>query len=325
MAEVLVVSSWEDLAARAAEAHGKIVLFDVPFTTYGATVQYRVNGAVEAAKVGAVASMIRSVGPYGMQTPHTGGMRYDPAVPAIPHFAITMEDAMMLQRMQRRGERITVRVQMAAQTLPDVESRNVIGEIVGREHPDEIVVIGGHIDSWDVGTGAMDDAGGVVVAWEAVRLLHELGLRPRRTIRVVGWTNEENGIRGGAAYRDQHRDQLGNHLIAIESDAGVFRPTGFGFTGSDEARAIVRQIGGLLRRLEADSIWASGGGADIGPIMAEGVPGMSHNVDGTRYFWYHHTHADTVDKLDPRHVAMNVAAIAVMAYLIAEIPERLPR
>lgn len=325
MAEVLVVSSWEDLAARAAEARGKIVLFDVPFTTYGATVQYRVNGAVEAAKVGAVASMIRSVGPYGMQTPHTGGMRYDPAVPAIPHFAITMEDAMMLHRMQQRGERITVRVQMAAQTLPDVESRNVIGEIVGREHPEEIVVIGGHIDSWDVGTGAMDDAGGVVVAWEAVRLLHELGLRPRRTIRVVGWTNEENGLRGGAAYRDQHRDQLGNHLIAIESDAGVFRPTGFGFTGSDEARAIVRQIGGLLRRVGADSIWVSGGGADIGPIMAEGVPGMSHNVDGTRYFWYHHTHADTVDKLDPRHVAMNVAAIAVMAYLIAEIPERLPR
>ncbi len=325
MAEVLVVSSWEDLAARAAEARGKIVLFDVPFTTYGATVQYRVNGAVEAAKVGAVASMIRSVGPYGMQTPHTGGMRYDPAVPAIPHFAITREDAMMLHRMQRRGERITVRVQMAAQTLPDVESRNVIGEIVGRESPDEIVVIGGHIDSWDVGTGAMDDAGGVVVAWEAVRLLHELGLRPRRTIRVVGWTNEENGLRGGNAYRDQHRDQLGNHLIAIESDAGVFRPTGFGFTGSDEARAIVRQIGGLLRRIEADSIWASGGGADIGPIMAEGVPGMSHNVDGTRYFWYHHTHADTVDKLDQRHVAMNVAAIAVMAYLIAEIPERLPR
>lgn len=325
MADVLVVTSFEELEARAAEAAGKIVLFDVPFTSYGQTVQYRVNGAVEAARVGAVASMIRSVGPFGMQTPHTGGMRYDPAVRAIPHFAITMEDAMMLHRMQRRGERITVRVQMAAQTLPDIESRNVVGEITGREHPEEIVVIGGHIDSWDVGTGAMDDAGGVVVAWEAVRLLRELGLRPRRTIRVVGWTNEENGLRGGNAYRDQHRAQLGNHLIAIESDAGVFRPTGFGFTGSDGARAIVRQIGGLLRRVGADSIWASGGGADIGPIMAEGVPGMSHNVDGTRYFWYHHTHADTVDKLDPRDVAMNVAAIAVMAYVIAEMPERLPR
>lgn len=325
MAEVLVVGSWEELAARAEDARGKIVLFDVPFTTYGATVQYRVNGAIEAARVGAVASMIRSVGPFGMQTPHTGGMRYDPGVPAIPHFAITMEDAMMLHRMQRRGERIVVRVQMAAQTLPDVESRNVIGELVGREHPEEIVVIGGHIDSWDVGTGAMDDAGGVVVAWEAVRLLKELGLQPRRTIRVVGWTNEENGLRGATAYRDRHRDQLHNHILAIESDAGVFRPTGFGFTGSDAARALIRQIGGLLRPVGADSIWASGGGADIGPIMAEGVPGMSHNVDGTRYFWYHHTHADTVDKLDPREVAMNVAAMAVMAFIIADMPERLPR
>jgi carboxypeptidase Q len=325
LAEVLVVDSWEDLTARAEDARGKIILFDVPFTTYGATVQYRVNGAIEAARVGAVASMIRSVGPFGMQTPHTGSMRYDPAVPAIPHFAITMEDAMMLHRMQRRGERIVVRVQMAAQTLPDAESRNLVGELVGRERPEEVVVIGGHIDSWDVGTGAMDDAGGVVVAWEAVRLLKELGLRPRRTIRVVGWTNEENGLRGANAYRDQHRDQLHNHVVAIESDAGVFRPTGFGFTGSEAARALVRQIGGLLRPIGADSIWASGGGADIGPIMAEGVPGMSHNVDGTRYFWYHHTHADTVDKLDPREVAMNVAAMAVMAFVIADMPERLPR
>lgn len=325
MAEVLVVRSFEELTARAADARGRIVLFDVPFTSYGQTVQYRTTGAIEAARAGAVASMIRSVGPFGMQTPHTGSMRYDPAVPAIPHFAITMEDAMMLHRMQRRGERIVVRVQMAAQALPDVESRNLVGEIVGREHPEEVVVIGGHIDSWDVGTGATDDGGGVVVAWEAVRLLHELGLRPRRTIRVVGWTNEENGLRGGNAYRDRHRDQLDNHILAIESDGGVFRPIGFGFTGSDAARALVRQVSGLLRRVGADSIHASGGGADIGPIMAEGVPGMGHLVDGTRYFWYHHTHADTVDKLDPLEVARNVAAMAVMAYVIADMPERLPR
>lgn len=325
IADVLVVSSFADLEAKAAQARGKIVLFDVPFTTYGQTVQYRSQGAIAAARAGAVASMIRSVGPFGMQTPHTGGMAYDSTVTRIPHFAITMEDAMMLHRMQDRGQPIRLRVQMAAQTLPDVQSRNVMGEIRGREFPDEVIVMGGHIDSWDVGTGATDDGGGVVIAWEAIRLMKELGLQPRRTIRVVGWTNEENGLRGGNAYRDQHRAELANHILAIESDGGVFAPTGFGFTGSDAARAIVQQVAGLMGRIGPITIGPSGGGADIGPIMAEGVPGMGHQVDGTRYFWYHHTNADTVDKLDPVEVARNVAAMAVMAYVIAEMPERLPR
>jgi len=212
---------------------------------------------------------------------------------------------------------------MEAKTLPDAPSRNLMAEIRGTEHPDEVVVIGGHIDSWDVGTGAMDDGGGVVIAWEAVRLMHQLGLRPKRTVRVVGWVNEENGGRGGQAYRDAHRSELAKHVLAIESDGGVFRPIGFGFTGSDSARAIVRQVAELLHRVGADSILPAGGGADIGPIMREGVPGMSHNVDGSRYFWYHHTPADNVDKLDPREVAMNTAAMAVMAYVIAN--EGLPR
>ena len=322
-AEVLVVTSFADLKAQADRARGKIVLFDVPFTNYGATVQYRGRGATEAARVGAVASMVRSVGPFGMRTPHTGGMGYDSTVTKIPAFAITAEDAAMIHRIHRRGERVVVKVEMAAQMLPDAPSRNVIGEIVGRERPDEIVVMGGHIDSWDVGTGAMDDAGGVVIAWEAIRLMQRLGLRPKRTIRVVGWTNEENGGRGGQAYRDAHRGEMAKHVLAIESDGGVFRPTGFGFTGSDQARALIRQIAPLLRAVGADSIGPQGGGADIGPIMQLGVPGMSHNVDGTRYFWYHHTEADNVDKLDPREVAMNVAAIAVMAYVVAE--EGLPR
>jgi carboxypeptidase Q len=200
-----------------------------------------------------------------------------------------------------------------------------MGEIAGSERPNEVVVIGGHTDSWDVGSGAMDDAGGVVVAWEAVRLMQRLGLRPRRTVRVVGWVNEENGTRGGLAYRDAHRDQLDDHVLAIESDGGVFRPTGFGFTGSDSARAIVRQIGGLLRRIGADSIEGGGGGTDIGPITALGVPSMSLETDGPRYFWYHHTNADTPDKLDPREMAQCVAAMAVMAYVVADLPEKLPR
>jgi carboxypeptidase Q len=318
VAEVLVVTSFDDLQARAGLARGKIVIYDVPFTSYGQTVQYRGAGAIQAARAGAVAAMIRSVGPFGMRTPHTGAMRYDSAVPRIPAFAISMEDAAMLHRMQRRGERVVARVKMEAHAMPDAPSRNLVGEIVGREIPDEVVVIGGHIDSWDVGTGAMDDGGGVVIAWEAVRLMHELGLRPRRTIRVVGWTNEENGGRGGQGYRDAHRAELAQHVLAIESDGGVFRPVGFGFTGSDSARAVVREIARLLSRIGADSIGPTGGGADIGPIMQLGVPGMGHQVDGSRYFWYHHTEADNVDKLDPRDVAMNVAAIAVMAWVVAE-------
>jgi carboxypeptidase Q len=325
-ADVLVVSSFEELTRRAADARGKIVLFNVPFTSYGQTVRYRGIGAVEAAKVGAVAMLLRSVGPFGMRTPHTGNMQaYDSTVAKIPAAAITAEDASMLQRMQARGQRIVVRLEMEAHWLPDAPSRNVVAELTGRERPDEIVVFGGHIDSWDVGTGAMDDAGGVVIAWEALRLLKELGLRPRRTIRVVGWTNEENGLRGGNAYRDTHRNALDKHIVAIESDGGTFKFRGFGFTGSDSALRIVRDIGRLLAPLGADTVLSGGGGADIGPIMALGVPGMAHLVDGTRYFWYHHTEADNVDKIDPKELAENVAAMAVMAYILAELPTRLPR
>ena len=324
-AEVLVVNSFEDLLARAAEARGKIVVFNVPFTTYGQTVQYRAAGAIAAAKAGAVASLVRSVASYSMRTPHTGGMRYDSTVARIPHAAITVEDAAMLSRMQQREQRILLRLSMNAQTHPDSPSRNVVAEIRGSERPDEVVVLGGHIDSWDVGQGAMDDAGGVVAAWEAIRLMKKLGLRPRRTVRVVGWTNEENGLRGGTGYRDAHANELGKHVLAIETDAGVFRPLGYGFTGSDSALAIIRNIAGLLQPIGADSIASGGGGADIGPIMERGVPGMGLNVDGSRYFWFHHSEADTIDKLDPRDMGLSVATLAVMAYVVADLPDPLPR
>jgi carboxypeptidase Q len=214
---------------------------------------------------------------------------------------------------------------MGAQMLPDAVSRNVVGELRGSEFPDEVVILGGHIDSWDVGQGAMDDGGGVVAAWEAVRLLHDLGLRPRRTIRVVGWTNEENGLRGGSGYREAHIGEVDNIVLAMESDGGVFKPLGFGFSGSDAAYDIVREIGSLLDPIDAGDIRRGGGGADIGPLMQEGVPGMGLNVDGTRYFWYHHTDADTIDKLDPREMAECVAVMAVMAYVVADLPEKLPR
>ncbi len=322
-AEVMVVSSFEDLTARASEAKGKIVLYDAEWQNYGYNGSFRRLGAIAAAKAGAVASLARSAGPYGIRTPHTGNMSYDSTVQKIPHASVTAEDAMMIRRMINRGEKVRVTLKMSARTLPDAQSHNVMGELRGREKPDEIVVMGGHIDSWDVGQGAMDDAGGVVVAWEAIRLLKKLGLTPRRTIRVVGWTNEENGGRGGAAYRDTHAKET--HQLAIESDGGVFSPLGFGFTGSPPARAIVEAIGSLLTPIKAGTIGASGGGADIGPIMQTGVPGMGLNVDGTRYFWYHHTDGDTPDKLDPAEVQRCVAAMAVMAYIAADIEQSLPR
>jgi carboxypeptidase Q len=246
-------------------------------------------------------------------------------VKKIPHAAITGEASSMLHRMQDRGDTIVVRLMMTAHTLPDSWSRNVVAEITGSERPEEVVVFGGHIDSWDVGTGSMDDGGGVMVAWEALRVLKRLGLKPRRTIRVVGWTNEENGLRGGNGYRDAHANEIPGHILAIESDGGVFAPEGFGFTGSDSAFALVRQIGTLLKRIGADSITKGGGGADVGPIMALGVPGMGLQVDGTRYFWYHHTDSDTIDKLDPHDMALCVATMAVMAFVVADMQEALPR
>jgi len=324
-ARVLVVDSFDDLAARQMEARGKIVLFDVPFTSYGATVQYRSRGAIEAAKLGAVAVLIRSVASNSMRNPHTGAMQYDTAVARIPAAALSVEDAAMLHRMHDRGDRVVVTLKMEAMTHPDALSRNVVGELLGREKPEEIVVLGGHIDSWDVGQGAMDDAGGSLAAWEVLRVLKRIGLRPRRTIRVVLWTNEENGLRGANAYRDAHAAELPNHVLAMESDGGVFAPQGFSFDGTDEAMTMVAGIATLLDSIGATRIRAGGAGADVGPLTAAGVPGLGLQVDGTRYFWYHHSEADTMDKLDPREVAQCVAAMAVMAYVIADMPETLPR
>ena len=324
-AEVLVVNDFDELTRHAAEAKGKIVLFDVPFTSYGQTVRYRGRGASAAAKVGAVASLIRSVSSATMQNPHTGAMGYDSTVAKIPAAALSTEDAAMLHRMSSRGEKVIVTLKMSAQKHPDAPSRNVVADLVGSEKPNEIVVLGGHIDSWDVGQGAMDDAGGVVAAWEAVKLLKRLDLRPRRTIRVVAWTNEENGGRGSAGYRDAHRSEIEKHVMALESDNGVFKPHGIGITAGEGGLAMAADIATLLAPIGADSATVGGGGADTGPIGALGVPTMSPNVDGTRYFWYHHSSADTMDKLDPREMAECVALMAVVAYVVADMRQTLPR
>jgi carboxypeptidase Q len=323
-ADLLIVSGYDELERRRRDAEGRIVLVNVPFTDYGATVTYRTSGPSRAARVGAAACLVRSVGVDGLRTPHTGMLTYRPDAPQIPAAAIPVEDALRLQRLAAGGERVRLRLKMEAAMHPDAESANVVGEIVGRERPQEIVVLGGHFDSWDVGTGAIDDGGGCIVTWEALRLMKALDLRPRRTVRVVLFTNEENGLRGGLAYRDAHRAELANHVLMLESDGGVFRPHGFGFTGNDSARATVQSVATLLAGIRADAIGPSGGGADIGPSVQAGqIPAMALDVDGTKYFLYHHTSADTVDKLDPLDVARCAAAVGVMSYAIAELPERL--
>ncbi|HEU4938110.1 MAG TPA: M20/M25/M40 family metallo-hydrolase [Vicinamibacterales bacterium] len=322
-ADVLVVRSFEDLDAHGDRVKGRIVLYNVAFTNYSETVLFRGNGPSRAAAHGAVAVLVRSVGPAGLRLPHTGALRYAEGVPQIPAAAITTEDADLLQRMQDRGTTARVRLRMEAKFLADADSFNVVGELRGRERPEEVVVVGGHIDSWDVGTGSTDDGGGCVVTWEALRILKKLNLRPRRTVRVVLWTNEENGTRGANAYRDRYRDQLANHVLMLESDSGVLRPSSFGFTGSDAARTRIKEIAALLRGIQLDRIVSPGEGADIGPsVQAANIPAMSLEADGN-YFLIHHTPADTIDKIDPMDMSRASAAIAVIAYVVAEMPERL--
>ncbi len=324
-AEVIVVNDWDELESRSNEVPGKIVLFNAPFTSYGETVAYRYSGASAAAKHGAVASLIRSIGPWSMNTPHTGVMAYKDDVQKIPHAALTMEDAMMLSRIHDRDDKIIVKLDMNARMVADRWSRNVLGEIKGSIYPEEVVVVGGHIDSWDVGQGAHDDGGACIASWEVLRLIKELGLKPKRTIRCVMWTNEENGGKGNKGYRDMHMDEMDKHVLAIESDGGVFSPEGFGFSGSNSARNIVEEIHELMKPIGANTISEGGRAADVAPLNDEGVPVMSLKVDGSKYFWYHHTNADTFDKIDFNEFNRCIAAMAIMAYVVADLDEPLPR
>jgi carboxypeptidase Q len=286
-------------------------------------VRFRAGGPSRAGALGAVAMLVRAVGPAGLRTPHTGALAYVDGQPKIPAAAVTTEDAARVQRMVDRGTPVRLKLMMEAHFLADADSFNVVGEIRGRELPNEIVAIGGHFDSWDVGTGSTDDGGGCVVTWEALRMMKKLNIRPRRTVRVVLWTNEENGTRGGTAYRDQHAPELNSHVMMLESDGGVFRPTGFGFSGTEQGRARVRDIATLLAGIHADAIGPAGGGADIGPsVQQAGIPSLSLDVEGN-YFLLHHTPADTIDKIDPLEMSRSAAAVAVMTYVIAEMPERL--
>jgi hypothetical protein len=323
-ADTVVVSNFDDLAKLGREkVQGKIVVYNYVFSNYGSGRNYRSSGASRAAALGAVAALVRSATPLAMQTPHTGAMEYDPDQPKIPSAAITPEDAYMLARFYAEGTPARVHLEMGAEMLPDADSGDVIGEIPGKEHPEEVVVIGGHIDSWDVGQGAQDDGASIMACLQALALIHQLGLQPRRTLRVAFWVNEENGTRGGEAYRAFVGDQLKNQVMALEMDGGAETPRGFGAGVDEKSMDLLKQIGKLLDPIGAGEITMGGGGEDITALVRDGVVGMSERAAGTHYFDWHHSEADTLDKVDPEDFRKSVAALAVMSFAVADMPARL--
>jgi hypothetical protein len=331
-AEVVEATSLEALTALGDRAKGKIVLFNKPIYAnggedrgYGSAVGLRYSGAVAAAKAGAVGMMIRSLATADLRLPHTGAMAYEDGVPRIPAAAISPEDAGLIHRFLEAGETVKVTFTLSCKTLADAESANVIGEIQGSELPSEVVVIGGHLDSWDVGTGAHDDGAGCVISMEALRLIRSLGLKPKRTIRAVLFTNEENGLRGGKAYASAHAAELSSHVAAIESDSGGARPLGFGVSAGPGGTDIVKKLAAPLARFDADDVQDGGGGADISPMAPAGVPQLGLRQDSTHYFDIHHTMADTLDKVDAHDLAMNATAMAAMAWQLANLDPPLPR
>ncbi len=321
-AEILAVKDFDELEARAGEAAGKIVLFNPPWEGYGKTVQYRVNGASAAARHGAVAVLIRSVTGKSLGAPHTGMMHYADDAPRIPIAALTVEDAGRLFRMCRRGLKPVVHLYMEATNHEDITSYNVIGDIRGSRYPGEIVLMGGHLDSWDVGTCAQDDGAGVALTLGAARMILQQDLHPQRTVRVVHFTCEEMGGFGGKAYLEAHRFELENHVFAMESDAGSFAPLGFSVSADSTVRRHIDELAKPLARI-APGKWdivEGGSGVDVGPMVRAGVPGAGHWVDTTHYFDVHHSLADTFEKIDPDLLARNVAVIAGLIFSIADEP-----
>ncbi|MFL5307407.1 MAG: M20/M25/M40 family metallo-hydrolase [Polyangia bacterium] len=328
-AEVLVVSSFDELAQRGAEAKGKIVLFNRPFPTginpaaaYGQTLPYRTEAAARAAAYGAVGALVRSLASASLGAPHTGAMHDGPGH-RIPAAALSVEDAALVARLAARGP-VRLHLTMEDQNLPDGDSFNVTADLRGRERPDEIVVIGAHIDSWDVGQGAQDDGTGCAVVMEALATLRRLGLVPRRTIRAVLYTSEEVGVRGGHAYADAHAGELARHVAAFETDVGAGVPLGFRMDALPAAVADARALVTLLAPIGATSVDPGFGGADIAQMRPAGVPLLGLFSDPTHYFDVHHSVADTLDKIDPANLGRNVAAMATMAFVVADRPTRWP-
>jgi hypothetical protein len=333
VAPIVEVKSWEALDDLGGGAAGKIVFYNRPMDAelidtgraYGGAVDQRVHGARRAAEQGGVGAIVRSMTTRLDDYPHTGGMRYADGVEKVPTAAVSTIGAERLSQLLAEGHEVVVKLELDCETLPDELSYNVLGEIRGSEFPDEVVVIGGHLDGWDVGQGAMDDGGGCCQSIEALRLMKTLGLRPRRTVRAVMFMNEENGLRGGRAYYDAHKQDMGDHVLAIESDSGPFTPRGFTTDANPEALSILQRIVELMAYTGATYVKPGGGGADINPMKASGVIVMGYDPDGQRYFDLHHSHADTLDKLSPREVNLGAACMAAMAYVVADLPQTLPR
>uniref|UniRef100_A0A3Q4B2G2 Carboxypeptidase Q n=1 Tax=Mola mola TaxID=94237 RepID=A0A3Q4B2G2_MOLML len=324
-AEVLVVESFEELKQRADEAAGKIVVFNQPFVRYKETVVYRSNGASAAAKVGAVATLIRSITPFSINSPHTGWQDYQEGVKRIPTACITVEDAELMSRMAKRKQKIVVNLTMGATTLPDADSFNVVAEIKGCQHPEQVVLLSGHLDSWDVGQGAMDDGGGAMISWEALSLIKDLGLCPRRTLRTVLWTAEEQGGVGSQQYYNLHEAEVSNFNLVMESDTGTFAPVALRFNGNDAAQKVMEEVVKLLAPINLTTLEGNAEGLDIEPWMQAGVPGASIHVEDSRYFLFHHSEGDTMSVQDPREMNLCSALWAAVAYVVADLKEMLPR
>ena len=332
--DVVVVNNFDELKALGHDkVAGKIVLFNelfdkqkaaagMAFISYGEAVRYRGAGPKAAADLGAVAALVRSVGSADFRLPHTGF-----SFPAgIPAGAVTAEDADLIAHLSAQGA-VRMHLTLTPQKLPDGTSYNVIADLKGSEHPEQIVVVSGHLDSWDLGTGAIDDGAGVVVAMEAAEILQKLHLHPRRTLRVIAWMDEETGGSGSQAYTKDHSAEFLNHVAAIESDSGAAHPLGFDVKMTPRAAELLRPVLAILQSFGASAMQPSSypPGADISTMSEAGVPALGILQDGRTYFNYHHTAADTLDKIVPAELRENAAAMAVMGYALANIKDPLPR
>ena len=336
-ADVVVVNSFEDLATLGRDKiQGKIILFNNKYdremaasgfggAAYGQAVAYRFGGAVAAARFGAVAALVRSAGASQNRLAHTGAMGYQDGVEKIPTAAVSFEDADTIADLVSQGP-VRLHLLLTPQTLPDAPSYNVIADLKGSERPDEVVIVSGHLDSWDLGRGAIDDGAGVAVSMETPFILKQLGLQPKRTIRFIAWMNEENGGRGSAGYAEEQKNNTANHFGAIEADLGASHPVGFVFAGKQEAVPFFTPILNVL--------WSQGAGiaqvqanvgSDVGPMTQRGVPSFAPYFDQRTYFLYHHTAADTFDKIVPKELAENASVVAVLAYGLANLEQPLPR
>jgi len=313
---------------------GKIVIYNQynncnwtanPTNCYGPDVAYRTGGAAHASRYGALASLVRSVTPFSIYSPHTGGNDYVDGVKKIPTACIAVEDADMLYRMYQRGQKITLNLKMEAQTLESVQQENVVAEIKGSTWPEQTVLISGHLDSWDVGVGAMDDGGGAFISWQALTVFKALNIVPKRTIRMVMWACEEFGGYGGNSYYAAHKSEIPTMSIVLESDMGTFTPHGIYFSGTDEAMKIMTQIGQLLTPINASIVTPGEGGTDIDLWIGAGVPGGSLLNDNQKYFWFHHSAGDRMEVQDSPTMDLCAATWAVTALGVANLDSLLPR